>query len=106
MNLVGDAARFVLRGFLTHRLAKLGVAVEERVQHVRHKVGRFLAHAIGLGIEIGVNLGGDICCTSTSANQSAPECLLFGVPIEPEDAGLLCVHFQPKNEHREGGHRG
>jgi hypothetical protein len=51
-------------------------------------------------------LGGDICCTSTSANQSAPECLLFGVPIEPEDAGLLCVHFQPKNEHREGGHRG
>jgi hypothetical protein len=20
---------------------------------------------------------------------------LFGVPIQPEDAGLLCVHFQP-----------
>jgi len=39
----------------------------------------------------------------TSATRSALECLLFGVPIEPEDAGLLCVHFQPKSEHREDG---
>src|SRR5260221_7460210 len=29
------------------------------------------------------------------------ECLLLGVPIQPEDVGLLCVHFQPMNEHRE-----
>ena len=29
-------------------------------------------------------LGGEICCTSTSANQSAPECLLFGVRIDAE----------------------
>ena len=41
-------------------------------------------------------LGGDICCTSTSAKVL--ECLLFGVRIDPKDAGLLCVHFQPKNE--------
>ena len=47
-------------------------------------------------------LGGDICCTSTSANQSATECLLFGVRIDPKDAGLLCVHYQPKDEHRRG----
>ncbi len=33
---------------------------------------------------------------STRATQSAVECLLFGTPIEPEDAGLLCVHFSPR----------
>ena len=48
-------------------------------------------------------LGGEMCCNLTSASSSSPECLLFGVPIEPEDAGLLCVHFQPKSEHREDG---
>src|SRR5205809_7966126 len=48
-------------------------------------------------------LGGEMCCNLTSASPSAPKCLLFGVPIEPADAGLLCVHFQPKSEHREDG---
>src|SRR3984893_14644925 len=38
------------------------------------------------------------CCNLTSANPTAPECLLFGVPIQPEDACLLCVHFQPTSE--------
>ena len=47
-------------------------------------------------------LDGEMCCNSTSANQSAPECLLFGVQIDAKDAGLLCVHFQPKDEHRRG----
>ena len=60
--------------------------------------------------EIGVcqdctHLGGETRCSSTSATRSALECLLFGVAIEPEDAGLLCVHFQPKSEHREDGLR-
>jgi hypothetical protein len=32
-----------------------------------------------------------------SASRSIAECLLFGAPIEPNDAGLLCVHFQPKS---------
>ena len=50
-------------------------------------------------------LGGEIWCNLTTANPSAPECVLLGVPIQPEDAGLLCVHFKPKNEQREGGHR-
>ena len=50
-------------------------------------------------------LGGEIWCNLTTANPSAPECALLGVPIQPEDAGLLCVHFQPKSEQREGGHR-
>ena len=49
-------------------------------------------------------LGGEMCCNLTSASPSALKCLLFGVPIEPADAGLLCVHFQPMNEHRDGAH--
>jgi hypothetical protein len=47
-------------------------------------------------------LGGDTCCGSTSATGSALECRLFGVPIQPEDGRLLCVHFEPKSDHREG----
>ena len=50
-------------------------------------------------------LGEEIWCSLTTANPSARECALLGVPIQPEDAGLLCVHFQPKSEHRDGGHR-
>jgi DNA-binding MarR family transcriptional regulator len=49
-------------------------------------------------------LGGETCCDPTSATLSSLKCLLFGVPIEPEDAGLLCVHFQPTSEHRDGAH--
>ena len=41
-------------------------------------------------------LSGETRCSSTSATGSGLECLLFGVPIEPDDARLLCVHFQPK----------
>jgi DNA-binding MarR family transcriptional regulator len=51
------------------------------------------------------HLGGETCGSSTSATWSAPECLLFGVAIEPEDADLLCVHFQPEREHREDGNQ-
>jgi DNA-binding MarR family transcriptional regulator len=47
-------------------------------------------------------LGGETCCSSTSATGSALECLLFSVRIEPEDARRLCVHFEPKSDHREG----
>ena len=50
-------------------------------------------------------LGGEICSNLTSASRSAPECQLLGVPIQLEDAGLLCVHFQPTSEHRDSGHR-
>ncbi len=50
-------------------------------------------------------LGGEVWCNLTTARPSAPECALLGVPIQPEDAGLLCVHFQPKSEQRDGGHR-
>jgi len=44
------------------------------------------------------HLGGE------SATPWALECLLFGVPIEPADAGLLCVHFQPDERRERGPH--
>ena len=37
-----------------------------------------------------------------SPTRSALECLLFGVPIEPGDAGLLCVHFSAKERAPRG----
>src|SRR6476620_2349422 len=50
---------------------------------------------------VGREMGGNL----PSTGRSAAECLLLGVPIQPEDIGLLCVHFQPMNEHCEaGGH--
>jgi len=50
-------------------------------------------------------LRGETWCRSTRTTRSALECLLFGVPIEPEDAALLCFHFQPKSAHHADGHR-
>ena len=50
-------------------------------------------------------LSGEIHRDSTSPSRSAIECLQFGLPIELDDAGLLCVHFQPKSERRVDGHR-
>ena len=51
-------------------------------------------------------LGEEIWCSTTTAKPSARECALLGVPIQPKDAGLLCVHFWPKkSEHRDGEHR-
>jgi DNA-binding MarR family transcriptional regulator len=46
-------------------------------------------------------LSGEMNPDSMSASRSIPECLLFGAPIEPDDAVLLCVHFQPKSERGE-----
>jgi len=47
------------------------------------------------------HLSGKINSDSKSASRSIPGCRLFGAPIEPDDAVLLCVHFQPKSERRE-----
>src|SRR5262245_59425612 len=49
-------------------------------------------------------LSGETRCNLTSASSSAPECLLLGVPIEPEDVDLLCVHYRPMSEHSDGAH--
>jgi DNA-binding MarR family transcriptional regulator len=48
--------------------------------------------------------GGDTCCNPTIVSPSTPERRLRGVPIQPEEAGLLCVHFQPTSDHRDSGH--
>jgi DNA-binding MarR family transcriptional regulator len=47
-------------------------------------------------------LGGEACDCSTRATRSSLECLLFGVPIQPEDAGLVCVHFLAKERPPRG----
>jgi len=47
--------------------------------------------------------GREMCGNLPSSGTSAAECLFLGVPIQPEDVGLLCVHFQPVNDHREDG---
>jgi len=47
------------------------------------------------------HLGGEACCNLTSAGPSAVECVLFGVPIQPEEVDLLCVHFRPMIEHHD-----
>ena len=52
-----------------------------------------------------LHLGGEMTLRLDEYEPIDPGCLLFGVPIEPDDAGLLCVHFRPKSEHREDGHR-
>jgi len=47
------------------------------------------------------HLSGEKNADSMATRRSMPECLLFGAPIEPNDAVLLCVHFQPKSEREE-----
>jgi hypothetical protein len=80
-------------------------AMHDALHHVLTTVAASGAHRrFGVCQDCGY-LGGETRCSSTGATGSAVECLLFGVPIEPEDAGLLCVHFQPKSEHRKVGHR-
>jgi DNA-binding MarR family transcriptional regulator len=48
------------------------------------------------------HFGSEVRSNPPSTARSAAECLLLGVPIQPEEVGLLCVHFQPTNEHRDG----
>ena len=41
------------------------------------------------------------CAHLSGEMNASPECLLLGAALEPDDAVLLCVHFQPKSERRE-----
>src|SRR5262249_23977850 len=75
------------------------------MHHALHQVLTTLA-ARGAHRRFGVcqdcmYLNGETRCNLTSASSSAPECLLLGVPIEPEDEDLLCVHFRPTSEHND-----
>jgi len=76
-------------------------AMHDALHHVLTTVAASGAHRHFGVCQDCAYLGGEACCSSTSATGSALECRLFGVPIQPEDAGLLCVHFQPKSEHHE-----
>ena len=51
-----------------------------------------------------MHFDGEGRCKPRSAASSGAECLLLGVPVQPEEAGLLCVHFQRMNEHRGGAY--
>jgi DNA-binding MarR family transcriptional regulator len=69
-----------------------------------HQVQSTLA-ASGAHRQIGVcqdcaHFGREMRCNPPSTGPSAVECLLLGVPIQPEDVGLLCIHFQPTNGRR------
>ena len=94
---------------LVRAVDSLDATERTAIRRALHQVLSILARS-GARRQIGVcqdctYLGGEMCCNLTSASPSALKCLLFGVPIEPADAGPLCVHFQPKSEHREDGHR-
>jgi DNA-binding MarR family transcriptional regulator len=80
-------------------------AMHDALHHVLTTVAASGAHRRFGVCQDCAYLGGETCHGSTSATGSGLECQLFGVPIELEDAGLLCVHFQPKSEHRKAGHR-
>ena len=87
---------------LVRAVDSLDAKEQTAMHHALHQVLTTVA-ASGAHRRFGVcqdcaYLGGKTCSSSTSAARSAVKCRLFGVPIEPEDAGLLCVHFQPKSE--------
>jgi DNA-binding MarR family transcriptional regulator len=93
---------------LVRAVDSLDAKEQTAMHHALHQVLTTVA-ASGPHRHFGVcqdcaHLGGEPHCSSTSATRPGLECLLFGVAIEPEDAGLLCVHFQPTNEHRDGRH--
>src|ERR1700737_1722204 len=78
-------------------------AMHDAVHHVLTTVAASAAHRRFGVCQDCAYLGGEMRGNLTSASSSALECLLLGVPILAEDAGLLCVHFQPTSEHREDG---
>jgi DNA-binding MarR family transcriptional regulator len=80
-------------------------AMRDALHHVLTTVAANEAHPHFGVCQDCAYLGGETHCDSTRASRSALECLLFRAAIESDDAGLLCVHFQPKNERRKDRHR-
>jgi hypothetical protein len=91
---------------LVHAVGSLDPQGQTAMHDALHRVLATLA-ASGAHQHFGVcrdcaHLSGEeMNSDSMSASRSIPECLLFGAPIEPDDAVLLCVHFQPKSERHE-----
>jgi DNA-binding MarR family transcriptional regulator len=94
---------------LVHAVDALDAKEQTAMHYALHQVLTTVA-ASGVDRYFGVcqdctHFGLEMCGDLPSTSLSAAECLLLRVPIQPEDAGLLCVHFQPKSEHRDGGNR-
>jgi DNA-binding MarR family transcriptional regulator len=84
--------------------AKERTAMRRALHQVLSTVARSGAHR-----QIGVcqdctHFGREVRCNPQSTASSGAECLLLGVSVHPEEAGLLCVHFQRMNEHRDGAY--
>jgi DNA-binding MarR family transcriptional regulator len=90
----------VLVGAVDSLDAEEQTAMHDALHHVLTTVAASGAHRHFGVCRDCAHLGGE-ACRSTSATRPSLECLLFGLPIEPEDADLLCVYFQPEVEHRE-----
>ena len=78
------------------------------MRHALHQVLTTVA-ASGAHQRFGIcqdcaHFGREFCGNLPSTNPLAAKCLLLDVPIQSEDAGLLCVQFQPSSECRDGGH--
>ena len=92
-------------GWIAALVDSLDTTERTAMRRALHQVLSSLATS-GARRQIGVcqdctHFGREMCGNLPSTGPSAAECLLLGVPIQPEDVGLLCVHFQPMNEHRE-----
>ena len=93
---------------LVHAVDALDAKEQTAMHYALHQVLTTVA-ASGVHRYFGVcqdctHFGREMCGDLPSTSLSAAECLLLRVPIQPEDAGLLCVHFQPMNEPRDGAH--
>jgi DNA-binding MarR family transcriptional regulator len=78
------------------------------MRRVLHQVLSTIATS-GAHRQIGVcqdctHFGTEVRCNPQSTASSGVECLLLGVSVQPEEVGLLCVHFQRMNEHRDGAY--
>ncbi len=76
-------------------------AMRDALHQVLTTIAASGAHRRFGGCQDCVYLGGEMNADSMGTRRLIPECLLFGAPIEPDDTGLLCVHFRPKSERRE-----
>jgi len=90
---------------LVRAVDSLDTTERTAMRRALHQVLSTLATS-GARRQIGVcqdctHFGREMCGNLPSTSPSAAECLFLGVPIQPEDVGLLCVHFRPMNEHRE-----
>ena len=84
--------------------AKERTAMRRALRQVVSTLATNGAHK-GIGVcQDCTHFGREMSGNLPSTSLLAAECLLLGVSIQPEDVGLLCVHFQPMNEHRDGAH--